>query len=160
MDISKASNFERLVYDIFDQDPERVKTYMQQFAEQGEVKFADHDASNQAMEERGFMSGSSDHAARLDSIQYVYMQSESVIDPHTADGMTVARRLRDDGVPMVVMETALAVKFEDTIREALNFVPERPARFQSLGAPNDADFEVIDNDPEQLKGILRSAVVG
>jgi threonine synthase len=55
------------------------------------------------------------------------------IDTHTADGVKVARELRGDpAVPMIVLETALPIKFAATIAEALGHEPERPARFEGI----------------------------
>ncbi|MNV77079.1 Threonine synthase [compost metagenome] len=51
-----------------------------------------------------------------------------VIDTHTADGVKVAREHAGQ-VPMIVLETALPIKFAETIQEALGRLPERPAQF-------------------------------
>ena len=57
------------------------------------------------------------------------------IDTHTADGVKVAREHRGDGsVPMIVLETALPIKFAETIQEALGHAPERPDRFAGIEA--------------------------
>ena len=55
-----------------------------------------------------------------------------MIDPHTADAMKVGRAHRRDGVPMVVLETALPVKFNATVREAIGEDAPRPARFDGI----------------------------
>jgi hypothetical protein len=49
-----------------------------------------------------------------------------------ADGVAVAAQWREDGVPMVCLETALPAKFEETIREALGRDPERPAAYRGI----------------------------
>jgi threonine synthase len=55
-----------------------------------------------------------------------------MIDTHTADGLKVARRNVRPGVPMIVLETALPIKFAATIVEALGREPDRPARFEGI----------------------------
>ena len=55
-----------------------------------------------------------------------------MIDTHTADGLKVAREYLQAGVPMVVLETALPIKFAATIVEALGREPDRPARFAGI----------------------------
>ena len=55
-----------------------------------------------------------------------------MIDTHTADGLKVARQHLQPGVPMIVLETALPIKFAATIVEALGREPDRPARFQGI----------------------------
>jgi threonine synthase len=55
-----------------------------------------------------------------------------MIDTHTADGVKVAREHLQPGVPMIVLETALPIKFAATIVEALGREPERPAKFEGI----------------------------
>ena len=55
-----------------------------------------------------------------------------VIDTHTADGVKVAREHQQPGVPMVVLETALPIKFAETIVEALGQQPDRPPKFNGI----------------------------
>ena len=62
----------------------------------------------------GFVSGKSTHANRLATIKQVYEQDRELIDPHTADGVKVAREVREAGETIVCLETALAAKFEAT----------------------------------------------
>jgi threonine synthase len=55
-----------------------------------------------------------------------------MIDTHTADGVKVAREHLSAGVPMIVLETALPIKFASTIVEALGREPDRPAKFKGI----------------------------
>ncbi len=157
MDISKASNYERLVFDIFAGDAAHVADYMDTFAKTGKVSFSTYGLAKEEFAKRGFESGSSTHANRIATIKNVYEKSGLVIDPHTADGVYVGRsHLRNDGVPMLCMSTALPLKFEDTIREALSFVPKRPARFVNLEDMMKKDsFTLMDASVEKLKVFLK-----
>lgn len=134
MDITKASNYERLAADIF-QDPAALKAYMEQFERTGQVSFEDFKLPSNILELRGFDSGESTHTDRLNAIRWAH-EHGMLIDPHTADALTVALRERQDSpndhTPLVCMSTALPVKFEETIHEALGFIPERPERFVGL----------------------------
>lgn len=136
MDISEASNFERLVYDLFEQNPEAVLEYMAELKIAGEAQFEEFGLPRTALHELGFDSGSSTHADRLDSIKWVHEQSGRAIDPHTADAVTVARRKAVREVPIVALSTAKPVKFESTIAEAGVPVPARELRF--VGIEEDA----------------------
>jgi threonine synthase len=80
----------------------------------------------------GFQSGSSTHQNRLDTIKEVYARTGTLIDTHTADAVKVARELVEPGVPMVVLETALAVKFAETIEEATGQTPPVPKVFEGI----------------------------
>src|SRR3989338_3350547 len=157
MDISKASNYERLAFDVLKRDANALARYMKEFETKKRVDLKDYGASADDFAVLGFSSGSSTHANRLQAIRDVYEKCKYIIDPHTADAVSVGfREKKSDGVPMICMGTALPVKFEDTIQEALGFVPERPARFKGLekALPENA-FHVIDVDAEQLRQYIR-----
>ena len=101
---------------------------------QGQFDLSALDAFKSAKETYGFASGKSTHADRLATIQSVYGQFGGMIDTHTADGVKVAREHMEPGVAMVVLETALPIKFAATIEEALGKSPDRPARFEGIEA--------------------------
>ena len=127
MDISKASNFERFVADLLGRDASRVdRLFGQDLAESGRFDLSPDAAFQLARTHYGFVSGRSSHADRLATIRDTHSRYGLMIDPHTADGMKVAREYQEPLVPMVVLETALPVKFFATLIEALGQTPERP----------------------------------
>src|SRR5450830_838536 len=135
MDISKASNFERFVYDLLGRDSTRVKAlFGDALARTGRFDLSQHPAFNQTTLRYGFQSGQSTHADRLATIKDSFGRFGMLIDTHTADGVKVAREHLQPGVPMIVMETALPIKFAATIVEALGREPERPAKFMGIEA--------------------------
>ena len=152
MDISKASNYERLLFDITDRNPEIVTRYMEKFKDFGKVDFKDFGINPSAFEDNGFYSGTSTHQERISTIKQLYKETGKIIDPHSADALTVARKFKlDDRVPMICMETALPVKFEDTIEEALGFKPEREKRFIGIEKNiNPSNFHEISIDEDEI----------
>jgi threonine synthase len=133
MDISKASNFERFVFDLLGRDGDRTRRLFQdELAASGRFDLSGDPAFAQAATRFGFSSGKSTHADRLATIRDTWQRLHVMVDTHTADGLKVARRFLQPGVPMVVLETALPVKFAATIVEALGREPDRPARFQGI----------------------------
>jgi threonine synthase len=138
MDISKASNFERFVYDLVGRDSERTHALFRKIDTHGGFDLsggpgADGDEFKR-VGEYGFVSGKSTHADRLATIRMAADDYGIVIDTHTADGIKVAREHMTPGVTMIVLETALAAKFNETILEALGADAERPAGFEELEA--------------------------
>jgi threonine synthase len=131
MDISKASNFERFVFDLLGRDGAKLR-YL--FAEELPAKgrFELPAEVLRAREQYGFRSGRSIHADRLATIRDTYERFGTMIDTHTADGLKVAREHLRPGTPMIVLETALPIKFAATIVEALGREPDRPAKFAGL----------------------------
>jgi len=135
MDISKASNFERFVFDLVGRDADLVRDlFDRQLREQGAFDLSRHPAFGDAAKVFGFASGRSTHADRLATIRDTDARFGQVIDTHTADGLKVARAHLADDLPMIVLETALPIKFADTIVEALGRQPARPAGFDGIEA--------------------------
>jgi threonine synthase len=133
MDISKASNFERFVFDLLDRDADMVRQlFGEQLARDGRFDLSAHPAFRRARERYGFVSGKSTHADRLATIRDTYERHHVMIDTHTADGLKVARQHMRAQVPMIVLETALPIKFAATIVEALGREPDRPAGFEGI----------------------------
>ena len=135
MDISKASNFERFVFDLLGRDAARVADlFGAQLSTQGRFDLSGDTTFQSAARHYGFASGKSTHADRLQTIRDTFARFGTMIDTHTADGLKVAREQLSAGVPMIVLETALPIKFAATIEEALGQLPPRPARFEGIEA--------------------------
>jgi threonine synthase len=135
MDISKASNFERFIFDLLGRDGAAVKDlFTTQIATKGMFDLSGDARFAQAAAKYGFLSGKSTHANRLETIRDVYSKHGVMIDTHTADGVKVAKEHVRVSVPMIVLETALPIKFAATIVEALGQEPTRPAKFEGIEA--------------------------
>ncbi|OIN92689.1 MAG: threonine synthase [Comamonadaceae bacterium CG1_02_60_18] len=133
MDISKASNFERFVFDLLGRDAARTKAYFgDALSRVGFFDLEAHPAFSQAAGKYGFASGKSTHADRLATIKDCWERHAMMIDTHTADAVKVAREHVKPGVPMIVLETALPIKFAATIVEATGREPDRPAKFVGI----------------------------
>ncbi|MBU3739750.1 MAG: threonine synthase [Rhodoferax sp.] len=127
MDISKASNFERFVFDLVGRDGPRVRGLFETaLSQRGCFDLAADPVFAQVGPRFGFASGRSTHADRLATIRDLYGRLGVMVDTHTADGVKVARQHLRAGVPMIVLETALPIKFAATLVEALGREPERP----------------------------------
>ena len=134
MDISKASNFERFVFDLVGRDPQKVAALWAE-VDAGRPFDLSASADFARIGDFGFVSGASSHADRLATIRKVFEQYGVMIDTHTADGVKVAWERAAElpaGMPLLVLETALPVKFAETIREALGREPERPADLEGI----------------------------
>jgi threonine synthase len=131
MDISKASNFERFVFDLLGRQGARVaELFGQGLARNGGFTLSPAEFAPAAG--FGFVSGRSTHANRLATIRRVWQETGVMIDTHTADGLKVALSHLQPNVPMLVLETALPAKFAATIREATGQDPVPPAALQGI----------------------------
>ena len=152
MDITKASNFERFVFDLVGRDPRVVRELWLQIAREGEFDLAGT-PYQQRLAESGFVSGTSTHADRVATMRRVAQSFGVIVDPHTADGIQVGLEKRDDAVPLICVETARAAKFAAIVREALGRDPERPAAYARLEALPQR-FDVLAADPVAVKAYI------
>lgn len=132
MDISKASNFERFLYDLVWRDPAAVRDLMHKVDVEGGFDLATCDKIWARVPAFGFVSGKSSHADRLNTIRDVERKYGIEVDPHTADGIKVGLECHDGAVPLICLETALPAKFESTMVEALGRKPTRPAKYVGI----------------------------
>jgi threonine synthase len=117
MDISKASNFERFLFDLFGRSGSRVSKLMKELDKKGHFDVS-REKEWKGKATFGFLSGKSKQTDRLKSIKEVYTKYGLAIDTHTADAYKVAKDYFDGKTKTIILETAQAIKFEDTFREA------------------------------------------
>jgi len=149
MDISKASNFERFVYDLVGRDPRVVADLWAHIDRGGEFDLAPTPYFRK-IRDFGFVSGRSVHQDRVATIRRVYEQHRVIVDTHTADGIKAGLEQREPGVPLVCLETAQPAKFAETIREALGRDPDRPAAFVNIER-RPLRFDTMKVDPAAIK---------
>jgi len=156
MDISKASNFERFVFDLVGRDPAVVRTLWQAIREQGyfDLNGTPYKAK---LDQQGFVSGTSTHTHRMETIRRVYQDYGVIVDTHTADGLKVGLAYREEGIPLVCAETALPAKFEHAVSEALGHRPERPPGYENLEQLPQR-FDVMDVSIEAIKAYIMARV--
>ena len=156
MDISKASNFERFVYLLLEKDSNRVHELFDGVKTGKGFDLSDVlDAVNSRY---GFAAGKSTHQDRLNTIKSVYENYNDLIDPHTADGVKVARELQKEGEVIVCAETALPVKFSETIFEAVGEIDiERPEHTKDIESL-EQHMTVLDNDASLVADEIRAIV--
>ena len=158
MDISKASNFERFIYEIFDRDSKYVSTLWTELGKNNSFSIDAQSLAN-LKRESGIVSGASRHVNRIDTIQRVYESNQLVVDPHTADGIFVGERFIEDNIPMICLETALPTKFESMVREALGFVPERRDSLKNIEDKERRVYEMNGSLSDLKNYIIKNAKI-
>ena len=148
MDISKASNFERFIFDLLGRDSSALNDHWKKIDEGKTFKLKEENF--QKIKDYGFVSSSSKHINRVNFIRSIYNDFGVIIDTHTADGIKAAMDHSTSINPMVVLETALPVKFEKSVFEAIGVYPKRPDSLKDLELL-DQKFEVFENSVESVK---------
>ena len=149
MDISKASNFERFIFDVTGRDPATMRELWATLAADGGFDLSATRWWPQ-VQASGIVSGRSTHTDRLATIREIATRYGIVIDPHTADGVKVGLDYREPATPLICVETALPAKFAATIREAIGRDPARPALWRGLEA-RPQHSTTLAADPQQVK---------
>jgi threonine synthase len=152
MDISKASNFERFIYDAVGHEAKTVRALWQQLENQGYFDLTTTPYFRD-IDRFGFVSGCSTHQHRMETIRRVYEQHGVIVDTHTADGLKVGWQYREEGIPLVCLETALPAKFEAAIEEALGRKPERPRDYSDI-ENKPQHFQVMAVDVKAIKDFI------
>jgi threonine synthase len=145
MDIQVSSNFERLLFDASGRDPAVVRDAMRDLVTKGSFTLNEKTLAN--MREILSASRAGEHET-IATIRDVYEASKYVLDPHTAVGIAVARKLgiQKAESPLVVLGTAHPAKFPEAVGQACGVNPQLPAAFSDLmsrkervtNLPNDA----------------------
>lgn len=153
MDIGKASNFERYIYNLLGNNSHELSKLWEKVEQQQPF---DLSHMTKAIQQTGFLSGKSTHQNRLETIQAVYQQFNDTIDPHTADGVFVAKRLQaNEAVSglIICLETALPTKFEATLKEAIGQIPPRPSGYEQIESV-EKQVTVVNNDVHAVKQLI------
>jgi len=160
MDISKASNFERFIFDLLKHDAKTVKhLFADELVKTSKFSLSNHPLFVDAKAQFGFLSGKSTHEDRLKTIRHVHETMGELIDPHTADGLKVALEHLSPDIPMLVLETALPIKFAETILEAIAIQPPCPQAFADIESLPQF-VSVMPADITSLKNFISSHVDG
>ncbi len=154
MDISKASNFERFIYDLLGRDAGATAALWKQLATRGSFDLSALPAFKSVQQIFGFQSGASSHENRLQTIRLAHEKYGRLIDTHTADGLKVALEKREAGIPMVVLETALPEKFAETIVEAVGIQPKRRPEHENIEALPQR-VQLLPTSVEQVKAYIQ-----
>ena len=133
MDISRASNFERFIYDLLGRDAVRVADLFGTQVPQGGFTLADDPAFLKVGTQYGFLSGSSTHADRVATIRDCYERLGVMIDPHTADGVKVARELRNQVDTPIVCRPAREIRPHHQGSHRPGTGPARPVHHHHAG---------------------------
>jgi len=150
MDIQKASNLERYLYYLFNEDTELLATAMKDFATTGKLVFSEAQIAeiNQV-----FTSASVDNEQTLDTIRNFHAATGYVLDPHTATGVKAGKDLAGGDYPVICLATAHPAKFPDAVSRAIGKDPDRPASLDGLEKRN-RRCELVKADMSTIKEFL------
>ena len=150
MDIQIASNFERYLYYLLDCNAEKVVQAMDGFNQNGNLDFSEEQKQKLKLD---FASASIDDDETLATISYFYKKAGYILDPHTAVGIAVGKKIRNPDYPLVCLATAHPAKFGDAVKKATGIDPDLPAAFIGLSS-RERKVVTLSADKEQIKNYI------
>lgn len=151
MDISIPSNFERIAFEASGRDADLIRQIYSQFAQGGDVDLPERITGPLAC--TGLSAKRVSNTNTLEEMKRVQGETGWLICPHTAVGTSVARSLPESDAMTVVLATAHAAKFPETVEKATGRMPDLPQRVQAVIA-RDEQFDRLPND----LGVVRAFI--
>ena len=151
MDIQVASNFERLLYDLYDKNSEKVKNIMKR------IKDNSFKIENDILKnlQNDFTSERLSETEIINTIKSHYEKNKIIIDPHTAIGIGAVEKLNLSDV--VILATAHPCKFPVAIDRAISKTEKLPESLEYVYDKNEK-FEVISNDLAKVKDYIVKSI--
>lgn len=150
MDIQSASNFERYLYYLLDEEPNRTRQAMIQFTESGKLDLSDF----QDQIQRDFTAEKASEADVSATIADFYKEYGYILDPHTAVGVHCALKHQRKGIPICCLATAHPAKFGDTVEEAIGKPLDLPESITALMG-KESRCELMDADRNLIQDFVK-----
>jgi threonine synthase len=154
MDIQISSNFERLLFEAAHRDAGAVRNSMARLKQSGAFDLASDDL---AAIRADFDAAAVDENATCDEIARTYRDTGYVLDPHSAVGVSAARKAlaKDGRTPIIALGTAHAAKFPDAVMQATGIRPALPARLAAILQGRE-HFDVLANNQAIVADYIRA----
>ncbi len=150
MDIQIASNFERYLFYLYDENPAMVRNIIAAFQDSGALQFPAPLMGRVADE---FLATAVDDAHTVDTIREFYNSTGYTLDPHTAVGVRAAQNLNLQDAPVICLATAHPAKFDQAVEQAIGELPQRPESLQGI-EEKETRCEVIEASVQAVKDFL------
>jgi len=151
MDIQLASNLERYLFYLFDENPERVRNAFAELQQTGRIVFSEAEVKRVQSE---FLSCTVDEKQTLETIASFNRETGYILDPHTAVGVRGALECLPGGASVICLATAHPAKFGEAVEKAIGFPPPLPPQLAALEGL-ETRCEVMDADREKVKRFLQ-----
>ena len=153
MDIQIASNFERLIYDLNNQDDTETKNAMKEIKDKGKY-FISKEKLKKI--KKDFLSAKIDESEVLNIIKKIYEKNKIILDPHSAIGFGALKKMNLDG-NNVVLATAHPCKFPEAIDRSINIKPELPNELKYI-LDEKENYDIIPNNINKVKKYIENKI--
>lgn len=154
MDIQISSNFERLLFDLYNRDGKTLAAMMENFRKDKKLTLSETALKNLRAE---FAAASANDEETKATIQDCYNTTKELLDPHTAVGLCAANKTRNGNSPVIILATAHPAKFPDAVKTASNIHPELPPHLSNLFSLPEK-FNRLENDANIIKKFVEQNI--
>ena len=155
MDIQIPSNFERLLFEMYQRDGQRVKETLKEFRRSGELRITQAELEDLQLK---WTSARVDDDATLQTIADTYSLTGELVDPHTAVGIAAGKAKRSsENIPLICLGTAQPGKFPEAVKKATGITPKLPSHLEDLYSRSE-HFSVLPNDLQMVKKHIQNTV--
>mgnify|MGYP001328884342 FL=1 len=156
MDIQIPSNFERLLFEIYQRNGQRVKETLEEFRRAGELRITQRELEEL---QQKWTSARIDDDVTLQTISEIYSLTGELVDPHTAVGIAAGKAKRSSkSIPLICLGTAQPGKFPEAVKRATGIKTKLPSHLEDLYDRSEY-FSVLPNDLEMVKNHIQNAVI-
>ena len=153
MDIQVASNFERLLFDLLNNDTEEVGKLMKHLSNNGHFKLEKKILSSIS---KDFDSGAVTDKDTIATIKHFFNEREIILCPHSAIGVKVGKEFVDVGLTVVSLGTAHPAKFKETVESALDMKIQIPTALKGIMEMKER-VKVVPPSKEQVADEIRKS---
>ncbi len=154
MDIQAASNFERYLYYLMDNEASKTKDLMLDFAKTGKIDLSNY--KDQISRDFAALAVSEEEV--IEVIKKFDEEFDYILDPHTAVGVKAAQVHQRSGIPVVCLSTAHPSKFGDAVIEAIGKPPSTPEQLVGI-LTRESRCELMESDAQQIKEFVKKNAI-
>jgi threonine synthase len=150
MDIQISSNFERLLFEVYNRDASKVRGAMANLKQSGSFDIEDDALKSMR---KVFRAGRATEKDVAKTIAKTLETTGYLLDPHTAIGVFVANKHETSSVPMVTLATAHPAKFPAAVKSASGIDPALPTWLANLMVREER-FDVLDAELKAVETFI------
>lgn len=154
MDIQIASNFERYLYYLYEENPEKTSLAMQTFLKEGKLTFSAEEVNKV---QRDFLSRSVTQDETYQTINEFYEKTGYLLDPHTAVGVKAGLTFKNE-LPLICLATAHPAKFPEAVAKAIGKDFKLPEEIEAL-KNKPQKFDILPAESEAVRSYLEKRAI-
>ena len=149
MDVQISSNFERLLFDVLENDDKQVSNLMSKLSKEGSFKL---DKEQMNIIKKDFYSKKISDKETLEIIKNFSEKHNFILDPHTATAVGASKEIKND-FETLILATAHPYKFLETIKMATSKKVDVPKQISNI-LGKEEKYDILENKTLEIKNYI------